>query len=138
MLTENIKLKVGNSSHYISRGVWDRLPADANIYIKEWFGGDEIYSGAHSRSIIARQGKILVGFFRFEFYTNCGGALHAYGTWIDPAFRGTGLATKLWLQAIKKFKPERISVTTTSVGGAALVNSMKTKFPKIYFNHYKA
>lgn len=80
-------------------------------------------------TVLAEDGKRLVGFFRYEF--DAKGALCAAGTWVSPEERKRGLAAALWRHVLKRVRPRRVWVKTVSVGGRALVSALVREFPRV-------
>lgn len=91
-----------------------------------------------SDAVVISEDKKIVAVFRLDKDLNkqrkrC---YWAAGTWVDKAFRGLGLATKMWTFAIKKLKPKTFMVHTASPGGRALIESLKNKFKNVDFRYY--
>jgi predicted GNAT family acetyltransferase len=86
--------------------------------------------GSCDGAILAYHKKQLIGFFRFYKKKNSD-YLYAAGTYVLRQYRGDGVAKKLWIKALKKFKPETVDVMVASRGGMKLVKSLKKKFKKI-------
>lgn len=78
--------------------------------------------------VVAEGGR---GLFRFNWLSD--GLLHARGTFVEPSERENGLALALWEAAIRKFRPTRIKVATTSKAGRALVCAIAKKHRSIEF-----
>jgi ribosomal protein S18 acetylase RimI-like enzyme len=75
------------------------------------------------------------GFFRFELEDEQNWpSLFACGTWVDPAFRGRGLASELWRRALKRFKPMQVQVNVASIEGSGLVEAVRREFDDISFD----
>lgn len=84
--------------------------------------------------MVAFQDKRVVGFFRYylESLSKHRLGIAAAGTWVHPDFRGQGLALRLWTAAVKSQKAVyRVTATTVSPGGVALVKAFSAKFPHI-------
>ena len=69
------------------------------------------------------------GWFRFTFRRK---ELWAQGTWVEPAYRGKGLATALWERALG-LGPEVVHVDAVSEGGQALITSLRRRYHGIEF-----
>ncbi len=82
-------------------------------------------------AVIAKDKDRLVGFLRFGKMWN--GGLRALGTWVAPAYRGRGIADRLWGTAIRRLKIKRVRVYTASVGGRELVKSLRKKHRSVRF-----
>jgi GNAT superfamily N-acetyltransferase len=54
-------------------------------------------------AIVAYEDRVLVGFFRFTVYHRANGTtmLIAAGTWVDTAYRKSGLGRRMWDRAIE-------------------------------------
>lgn len=81
-------------------------------------------------ALVAKDGKALAGWLRFELED---GVLYPAGTWVEPQYRGLGIAQALWGSAMKRFKPRRVQVRTVSIEGRRLVGSLVSWFPKVEF-----
>lgn len=84
------------------------------------------------RALIVTMRRRLVAFLRFDLRR--GGdehELHAHGSWVEPSRRGRGIATKLWIRALRRYRPNKVRVTVVSRSGTRLVRRLQALFPKI-------
>lgn len=92
-----LEYRVGNSKHFASRWIANKLPPNAVRHGLRWFGSSgEQYGGRDMRSIVAYRGKTLVGLFRFTYDKPLPGKvrLRAEGTWVAPDFRRVGVPSR--------------------------------------------
>lgn len=80
------------------------------------------------------KGKVI-GFMRFD-QSKTGKYLYACGTWVSNAFRGKGIAKKMWRKVIKFAGPKTIEVCVTTPGGLRLVKSIRDEFASIRVKCY--
>lgn len=86
------------------------------------------------RALIVTIRRRLVAFLRFDLRTGRDGrrrVLHAHGSWVEPSRRGRGIATKLWIRALRRYRPNKVRVTVVSRSGTRLVRRLQALFPKI-------
>ena len=133
-----IELRVGNRKHFVTRWVAQKLPPEAVRLGELWYGTTSIqYDGPDGRSIIAYEGKKVVGFFRFsvsKIYNSV--RLEASGTWVARTHRRQGIARALWEKALKYYKVTNVSVPVTSNSGMELVRKLLVSHKDVEFRIY--
>ena len=131
-----LQLRVGNSKHFVTLWNAKKLPRNAKRYGLQWFGSNQQHCYDKSdRSIVAYFDGRLVGFFRFNYQKRKGyNRLSADGTWVDPSFRRTGLARKMWERAFKKYAINRVHVIVTTKAGLRFVDALQTVHSDIEFD----
>jgi ribosomal protein S18 acetylase RimI-like enzyme len=77
-----------------------------------------------SRAIVAKDGDKLIGFVRIEDIF-CIQETWAVGTWVHPAYRQQGLASKMWKRMLRVTRPGVIRVHAVSRNGKRLIDSVK-------------
>lgn len=83
-------------------------------------------------AVLAFHKKKLVGFFRY-YHRKHGRWLYAGGTYVLSAYRGQGVAKKLWVRALKHAQPKSVDVGVVSRGGRKLVTALRKKFGRKIF-----
>jgi len=83
-------------------------------------------------AVVATLKRQLIAFLRFDLRRRAGRReLWAHGSWVEPNRRGSGLATRLWISALRRNRPERVRVTVVSRLGLKLVRKLRGLFPKL-------
>jgi len=63
--------------------------------------------------------------------------LYAAGTYVLAAYRDKGVAKKLWVHALKRYRPKYVEVFVASRGGSKLIASLQKKFKNITWSVIK-
>jgi GNAT superfamily N-acetyltransferase len=128
-----VRLYVVGDGHYVAVGGRDtqygprphpRLPDNAKRFWRKAGLGES------DQAVIARHNGELVGFFRYSIYVtamNDGRTLIAGGTWVAPAHRRKGLATRMWKLALRCTKLRRAEICTATNAGAGFVSTLEDK-----------
>ena len=89
--------------------------------------------GTTERAVVAYEGGVLVGFFRYTVTKTARWAryLIAGGTWVAAKMRRRRIALGMWERAIEKSRPQIVDVCTVSRGGEKLVKRLRTLHPTI-------
>ncbi len=126
----SVNIRLVGENHYVSLNNLNRnnVSESARNFSDEYLArfGDDIIE-----SCVATENGQLVGFFRYELWSSLleGQYIIACGTWTHPKYRRTGLALSIWKKVLRKYDDCKISVTTVSTGGSALVTSASRQFP---------
>lgn len=102
-----------------------KLARGAKAWFREHVGGGDCNVG-----VVAHANGEIVAFVRASAEE---GDLYLGGTWVAPAFRGQGLAARLWRKLLTSQGKKRILVTVISDGGKALAEKMQAEFPALRF-----
>lgn len=131
-----VRIRFVDSTHYVcaSSPCEKRLPPNALKFWKE-----RLNRVPATNALVATCDGRVVGFLRYRMASSIGGdvALATGGTWVDPSFRNRGIGTRMWRRMIVTLRPPlpfqalTIYVTTVSERGAALVASMKLRYPDV-------
>lgn len=132
-----VRIRFVDSMHYIcaSNPCEKRLPPNALKFWKK-----QLNRVPATNALVATCDGRVVGFLRYRMASSIGGdvALTTGGTWVDPSFRSRGIGTRMWRRMIattrplfSSFQKLTIYVTTVSERGAALVASMKLRYPDV-------
>lgn len=87
--------------------------------------------GKCKRAIVAFDEGVIVGWLRYEITE--GPKLWACGTWVDPPYRGEGVAHTLWGKVMQFHRPQRVVVRTISTAGRILVGALVRWFSAVEF-----
>lgn len=131
---DNITLRVHKRRGSVCAGGGKNLTRAMNEFLAE-----EICSEPCDRAVVAYYQGMIIGFVRWDVWSGDGEpACHLVGSFVDPAWRGAGLASKMWEEALRAMpKDAMIDVTTTSVAGTALVQRMQRRHPsRIWDPHF--
>lgn len=118
------------------RACGEKAPEDFGSLGKRFWNSREL--GQAQGAIIAMSNGNMIGCLRYNSHPSSRGRrMSAFGTYIVPEFRGTGVGTKLWTKLIKKQKIISVDVCLTTRGAAALIRSLEKKVRNVEFFTYK-
>lgn len=91
----------------------------------------ELLNFPATNAVVAYRAGKMVGMFRYVMKRR---GLVARGTCVHPAFRGKGIATRLWTLALGRTKPSSVTVWTGSFAGHSLAKSIAKTNTHIRWN----
>lgn len=124
-----MKFKYAYKTHPICTG---EDKSGLTLGMKQFFTTRGLWDWGCDSALLAFDNKEFIGFLRYD-YDQIERMLYGAGTYITADFRKQGLGFQMWSKVIKRYRPEKIQILTTSKAAEHLVGKLKRSFPKVYF-----